>query len=222
MSRIVLTPVEEVSFRARKDKGMMPCIIFLGWSLLVWALMIALMVSEDITDLTRFGVFAIASAANAVIGYLAYSFAWFVFRYKGDKQVLMRVGFYFAGLYTVFLGLLFVLQNGAFKVLAPEFYEAYFTALNSCDNGILEKMRTVGRISAEAPAMQTVNTVLGATILIGVLIYWISSIRVYLGVFHMPRWRCWGSLIFGSVLWVGFMWVPWLILISLGRPINGC
>lgn len=222
LGQIILTPVEEVSYRARRDKGLRPSISFLAWALLVWAVMIALIAAEDITDMTRFVVFVIGSSANAVLGFLAYSIAWKLFRYEGDKYTLMRIGFYFSGFYTVFLGLVLVLQNGAFKVLAPGLYEAYFLVLTNCEGGILVKQEALGRITASEPALQTVNTVLGSIVLVGLLVYWIASIRVYLTVFASTWWQRWGTLVLGSALWVAFMPLSWLIMISLGRSINGC
>lgn len=222
MGAVLRTPIDEVSYRARKDRGMRDSCLFLGFALLSNAVLMSLMTGTGLSDVSRIVVLAISAAVLTLLGCASFAAAWALCRVKGDYGRLLRIGFYFNGVYVTLSTVSFVLFYGAFKAIDPDGQRLYHQTSQTCDGGILAKMGRLTDILDASPMVATINGWLGTVLFCLLVAYWIASIRVYVRVFAMSRLQHWGTLILANI----FTWMTWpiwfLIFLAISGVINGC
>ncbi len=218
----LLKPIEELSFRARKDGGWRNSVLFLGFAMLTNAVLIALMVGQSLGDIRRFVIFVATAGALSLLGYLSFAISWKLFRYNGDIRKLMRLGFYFNGIYVMIGAVTTALFHGAFKVVEPALYKTYHTALLDCSDGILAKGERLTEIASSDPIINILNTTMGGIVFFGILFYWIASVRAYFRMFPMGRLR--GTFAFLFALTLTWILTPlgWVFMVGIGQAANNC
>lgn len=218
----LLRPVEEISFRARRDTDLRNAALFLASALLTNAILFTLVAGESIGDMTRFAIFIIIAATLSFLGFLSFSLAWKVFRYKGDIRKLMRVGLYFNGIYQIIIGLSSVVFYGAFKLINPPLFKTYHAVMMGCEGGYFAKVERMNEIAASDPTISILSTILGGVIFVSLITYWIASLRLYLQLFPMPALKGFATLMFGIICSWASAPLGAFIGSAISQPVNGC
>lgn len=222
LGTILRTPIEEVSYRTRKDRSLRDSALFLGFALLSNAVLMSLLTGTGLSDVTRVVIAAINAAVLTLLGYLSFATAWRLCRFKGDYGTLLRIGFYFNALYVTFSTLSFVLFYGAFKVIDPATARLYHQTSQVCDGGFIAKINSLKTIVEANPTVSAINQTLGAVLFCVLLAYWIASLRVYVRVFSMSRLQRWGTLILANVFVCLTFPIAIVFFLAISGMINGC
>lgn len=218
----LLKPVEELSFRARRDGSFRNSVLFLGSAILTNVVLMSLIAGQSLSDLRRFVIFVIVAGAISVLGYLSFAISWKLFRYKGDIRTLMRLGFYFNGIYIMIWTVLGVIFYGAFKAIDPALFLTYSAALHDCTGGWWQKTLRLAEIAGSSPAIDILNTSVAAISVFGHFFYWIASLRTYFEIFPMGRWRGTAALILAIMISWALTPLGWSIMLALSGSVNGC
>ncbi|WP_281857752.1 hypothetical protein [Litoreibacter halocynthiae] len=218
----LLRPIHEISYRVRHDSGFRSSVLFLGSALLTNAVLITLVLGDSLTDLSRVVILCIHAAFLSLMGFVSFALAWRICRYEGDLKRLMRLGFYFNGIYvtiTTFAALLFY---GAFKVLSPQLYAMYHKGLTTCEDGIGAKIQHLNDLIAQDPLIDMLNGVQTTVITIALLVYWVASVRLYFRLFPMGVWRGALAFVLALAFWHVLLVVDMLLFLAIAGRINGC
>jgi hypothetical protein len=218
----LLQPINEISYRVRHDSGYRSSVVFLGSALLTNAVLLTLVAGQSLTDISRVVILCIHAASLSLVGFVSFALAWKICRYKGDFKRLMRLGFYFNGIYVTIATFVSLLYYGAFKVLSPQLYRTYHAGLSNCEGGIGAKIRHLNDLVAQDPLINMLNNIHATVIFVALIVYWIASIRLYFALFPMGAWR--GALAFALALVFSYVLLPLdiLLFLAIGQLINGC
>ncbi|SFR51673.1 hypothetical protein [Litoreibacter janthinus] len=218
----LLRPIHEISYRVRHDSGMRNSVLFLGSALLTNAVLITLVLGQSLTDMSRVVILGINAAFLSLLGFVSFALAWRICRYRGNFRRLMRLGFYFNGIYVAITTLGALLFYGAFKALSPQLYREYHNGLTNCDDGLGAKIQRLNDLVASDPLVNMLNNVQATVIFLALIVYWIASLRLYFQLFPMGALRGAAAFILALVFWHVLLVVDFVFFLAIGQLVNGC
>ncbi|EPX80168.1 hypothetical protein [Litoreibacter arenae] len=218
----LLRPIDELSYRVRNDRGMRNSVLFLAAALLTNSVLITLVLGQSLTDMSRVVILGINAAFLSLLGFVSFALAWKICRYKGNFRRLMRLGFYFNGIYVTISTFVALLFYGAFKVLSPQLYREYHDGLTNCEDGLGAKIQRLNDLVASDPLVNTLNNVQATVIFVALIAYWIASVRLYFRLFPMGALRGATAFVLALVFWHALLVVDFVFFLAIGQLINGC
>ena len=218
----LLRPIQEISYRTRHDSGYRRSVMFLGAALVTNALLITLVAGQSLSDLSRIVILCLNAAVLSLLGFISFALAWKICRYEGNFAQLMRMGFYFNGIYVTICTVVAILYFGAFKALSPQLYNKYHEALISCEGGIGAKIQRLNGLTKQDPLIDMLYSAQTAVIFFALMFYWGASIRLYFGLFPMGWFRGILAFLLALVFWTALQPLDWAFLLAIGNRINGC